>query len=233
MTWLKIDDGFHCHPKVEAVGNAAAGLYVRCLAYCSQHSTDGFVPDSIAKRYGTGTQIARVSAANLWRKVDGGYMVDDFLDFNPSAEKVQRIRKERAEAGRLGGIKSGETRRSKSEANASGLVEPRPVPSRPVPSTTTSSKGSSSSHREPDDDESVDNYEVVANHLASLKTDAAKPESRKRYLAVVRQNIDAEEGAEIRRLLELFPDAPVSALSAAVMSGDTRPLAPYARQETA
>lgn len=101
MPWFKIDDGFHSHPKVLAAGNAAMGLWSRCGSYCSDHSTDGFVPEVLAKTYGTRAEIARLVELGWWRKVEGGYTMHDFLDYNPSAEQVRAERSAAAERQRL------------------------------------------------------------------------------------------------------------------------------------
>lgn len=96
MSWVRLDDSFHTHPKVLAAGNAGAGLFVRCLTYCSSHLTDGFVPSAAAKLLGSTSDIKRCVAAGLLERVEGGWRIPDYLDFNPSADQVrQRIAKER------------------------------------------------------------------------------------------------------------------------------------------
>ena len=79
-----------------------------------------------------------------------GYLVHDFLEFNPSGAEAVERREQRSAAGRIGGLRSGETRRnaaarSRTEAGASRLLEPRPGPSpSPVPNyvgTATRSAG--------------------------------------------------------------------------------------------
>jgi hypothetical protein len=97
MTWFKVDDGFHSHPKTIAAGNAAIGLWTRCGSHCSSYTTNGFVPKNIAKAFGTPAQVQRLLEVGLWREVSGGYQMHDFLDFNPTAEKVLADRAEAAE----------------------------------------------------------------------------------------------------------------------------------------
>ena len=73
------------------------------------------------------------------RALEGdGYLIHDFLEYNPSGAASIERREQRSAAGRIGGLRSGETRRnmadrSKTQASASRLLEPRPGPSRPVP----------------------------------------------------------------------------------------------------
>lgn len=102
MPWFKIDDGFHCHPKALAAGNAAVGLWTRLGAYCSDQLTDGFVPDAIARSYGTRTELQRLIDVRMIDRGDHdaygtGYWLHDYLDFNPSADKVREERAAAAE----------------------------------------------------------------------------------------------------------------------------------------
>lgn len=50
--FVKLDVDFFSHPKVLAAGEEAAMLYLRMAAYCVQHLTDGFVPDTQVPRFG-------------------------------------------------------------------------------------------------------------------------------------------------------------------------------------
>lgn len=139
MTWFKVDDSFHSHPKVLATEPAALGLWVIAGSWSSDNLTEGFVPDHVLPRLlPDSAKLARaLVTAGLWKRMQGGYTFHDWTDFNPTAEQEKRKKQARAEAGRKGGLASGKARskpRSKPEANASpvasGLLEP---PSRPVP----------------------------------------------------------------------------------------------------
>lgn len=107
MTWFRLDDGSHDHPKVEAAGNAAWGLVCRLGAWSAQKLTDGFVPDSIVQRYGTAGQRQRAIDIGLvivgtndappdGRATPGPYGVGvwlhDFLDRNPTRAAVMADR---------------------------------------------------------------------------------------------------------------------------------------------
>jgi hypothetical protein len=41
MSWVKLDDGFDSHRKIERVSLEATGLYTRALSYCARYETDG------------------------------------------------------------------------------------------------------------------------------------------------------------------------------------------------
>jgi hypothetical protein len=73
----------------------------------------------------------RLVDAGLWEADPVGFVIHDFLKYNPSREEVLAQRAERAASGRKGGIKSGVRRRSKREANAKlneANANPVPVP---------------------------------------------------------------------------------------------------------
>lgn len=97
MSWFKLDDGFHSHPKILAAGNPAVGLFCRCGSYVSQHLTDGFIPDAVAALYGTQEEIAQLLAVELWKPTRGGYLMPDYLDYNPSKERVLAERRANTE----------------------------------------------------------------------------------------------------------------------------------------
>src|SRR6266705_2800835 len=96
MAWVRLDDGYPEHPKVDRVGPLAAWLNVCAWAYCARNLTDGFVPD------GRVDQLAAVQKprhlvellleGKLWERVPGGFLVHDFLDYNPSREQVLKER---------------------------------------------------------------------------------------------------------------------------------------------
>ena len=109
MTWARLDDSFWMHPKVMIAGNAATGVFARCLAYCGCYLTNGLVPEPIAGQIaGTDKKAleALVAVGLMQRLESGGYYIPDFLEYNRSKEEVEQARKQRADAGRKGGSKS-------------------------------------------------------------------------------------------------------------------------------
>ncbi|MBP2331262.1 hypothetical protein JOF56_011647 [Kibdelosporangium banguiense] len=167
MTWFKVDDRFYDHPKVRRLGKdraAAIGVWTLCGSWAADKETDGFVPAEVAQRYDPRERMAaRLVAVGLWHQdtVEGetGYRFHDWHIYQPSAEKAQAKRKVRQEAGRRGGIKSGQTRRSKTEANASAKPEanheaktnpePEPIEAHlPAQGTTTATHAHEREHGE-------------------------------------------------------------------------------------
>ena len=124
MSWVKIDDLFPDHPKVVALGVDAAfgiSMHVAALCYSSRHLTDGFLPGAQAVRLvllppKTAEYIVRrLVEVGMWEPVDGGYNLHDYLDFNPSRERVlaeRQAAKDRRDRRRSGDGHANDGRRS-------------------------------------------------------------------------------------------------------------------------
>lgn len=122
MPWFRVEDNFHQHPKVLRAGNAAVGLWVRCGTWSAQYLTDGFIPANIAATYGRPREIRQLVIAHLWAENDGGFLMTDYLDYNPSAEEVKLRRKVEAEIRRAGG----QSRAANATRNADGTFRKTP-----------------------------------------------------------------------------------------------------------
>lgn len=92
MTWTKLDDGFYDNPKVEAVGNEAAGAYARMLSYCGRQLTDGRVPDAKARYITKPSVLKRLVDHGFIERNGKGWVIPDYLEFNPSRKKVEQER---------------------------------------------------------------------------------------------------------------------------------------------
>jgi len=189
MTWFKVDDSFHAHPKVLATEPAALGLWVIAGAWSSAHLTDGVVPDHALSRLlpDSATLAQKLVTAGLWRRIKGGYLFHDWSDFQPSANDVKERREKRAEAGRLGGLASGKARSkpaSKDEANAQALASPivepptRPDPLKNKPSSSTAAP-------------STDSPEFT-RFWAAYPRRVGKGQARKAWTTAIKRGADVE-----------------------------------------
>lgn len=98
MSWVRLDDGFPEHPKVEKAGFKAAWLYVCGLAYSSRQLTDGIVPrERIGKLAGLPGErglAEKLVEVGLWRPHDDGYEIHDYQKHQRSRERVLKDRED-------------------------------------------------------------------------------------------------------------------------------------------
>lgn len=88
---------------IDEAGEAAELLYVRGLAFCADVLSDGFISDRQLVRFvGVGMfdapdRARRLVEVGLWERVEGGFRVRSWLDWNRSrAEITDSLAKDRA-----------------------------------------------------------------------------------------------------------------------------------------
>jgi hypothetical protein len=159
VSWAKIDDRLHSHPKVLEAGPEAMGLFLLALSWCADYLTDGFVPEIQVRRllFVCDDPLAiadKLVGAELWERADGGYQIHDYLEYNPSAEQVKaeraanakrqaewRDRKRQGQGGTM------TIRNSDSNSDSNGVTNNSPVPV-PVPVPVPKPKDSAPSAAE-------------------------------------------------------------------------------------
>ncbi|MFJ2110558.1 mucin-2 [Streptomyces sp. NPDC087850] len=118
MSWFKVDDTAHSHPKLRGAGTAAIGLWTLGGSYAAQYLTDGIVHAHFVKTNGTPAQRAKLVTAGLWhpaghdcprcpQPAKGDFFIHDYLIYNPTRAKVlgeraraaEKKRKQRSGAG--------------------------------------------------------------------------------------------------------------------------------------
>lgn len=130
MAWVKFDDRFWMHPKVMRAGNAAAWLWVASIGYCNANLTDGRIPtgalplltEATGKR--RSDLVATLVDVGLWEPCEGGWMVHDYLEFQPSSAEVMASRA--AASARVAKHRSGK----KTERIESGNAVTKALPDR-------------------------------------------------------------------------------------------------------
>ncbi|MFD7106116.1 mucin-2 [Streptomyces celluloflavus] len=153
MTWFKVDDTAHAHPKLLKAGNAALGLWVRAGAYAAQHLTEGVIPGVVAQLYGTAPQARKLVASGLWhtaghdctrcaQPAQGDYVMHDFLIYNPTRARVEDDRAKAADR----------QQRAREKAAAQRNQERNPI-------------DSSANHPRNDDESSAESDECSANQI--------------------------------------------------------------------
>ena len=129
MTWTQIDDGLNFSPQTMpgTVSNAALGLWVRLCVHTAYQlrfpAFDGAFDLTVVRSLkGNARQVAELEAAGMLEPAlaAGRWMVveaDTLMKFGGTSGS--ELKEKRAKAGHAGGVASGESRRSKREANAS------------------------------------------------------------------------------------------------------------------
>lgn len=225
MTWVKLDDGFTDHPKVVGLSDRAFRVHVRALCYCGRFSAGiGKIPLKVLKKLGASASVIReITEAHLWdisqESGDNSYYIHDFAEYHPQVDRFKK-----AEAGKQGGIASGQARRSKAEAECfekgSTVLEakrtPVPGPARPVPVLLASDEAAEAPPLSAGDAQATYIFALggeltplLADEFYQLATDYPQPdqanaairECRKRNLRPYPRHLRAV-------LLELFPAVP-------------------------
>ncbi len=155
MTWAKVDDRFHEHPKLAAAGAAAWGMWLAGIAYCNRALTDGFIPDAVAEGLGgrwrvrQGGQTWQIVArcgdaevvvdadwiavalvdAGLWHRVDGGYRIHDYGDYQPLRSEVMAAKSTLSDVRKEAGAAGGKAKASK-QAAIKALANAKQTPSK-------------------------------------------------------------------------------------------------------
>lgn len=106
MADTRIPHGFLTHPQALIAGEDATNLHLRALVWSGEHRTDGAIPavalGVLTSRRDAGELALRLVAAGLWSVTATGWQM--------VRERLSVIR---AEAGRRGGLRSGEVRAAK------------------------------------------------------------------------------------------------------------------------
>lgn len=116
MTWVRRDDKASIHRKVAPLNDACYRLWSEAIEWCSRNGTDGRIaPDELPEiKRGTPARAAVLVGRGLWHQAGqpcdsdkcppsgvDGWVIHDYLDYNPSnaqvradlAAKAERTRK--------------------------------------------------------------------------------------------------------------------------------------------
>lgn len=95
MTWFKVDDRFHSHPKVLGLSLAAAGLWVRAGSWCAAHETDGKLNRALLRTFNAPPRLAwELVAAGLWREESDGFSFKNWSEFQPTSAQIELRREQ-------------------------------------------------------------------------------------------------------------------------------------------
>jgi hypothetical protein len=119
MPWVKLTDDWYDDPKIIAAGPVCLAMWIVGISWCARNLTDGLIPDAQVRRLidwdgiawrvwngdlmGGGETVEPFTVADelvaraLWNRVDGGYVIANYLRYQPSRAKVEQERAEAAE----------------------------------------------------------------------------------------------------------------------------------------
>jgi hypothetical protein len=146
MSWFRVDDGMLDHPKwkraIRSGGDAVVHLWLALGTWCSRHLTDGMVPADMlgeiagprGKRTKERALRALLDERLLVSHIDGGVLLHDYLDYNPSRADVlaERERWARSKRKRRDGedVHAGHSRESTGSPDVPSRPPPVPSPGR-------------------------------------------------------------------------------------------------------
>jgi hypothetical protein len=125
MTWARLDDTFHHHPKLMRVDLAAVGLFALGLSYAADNLTDGHLPERWVRGRTIGdseSAVDQLVRARLWERTEDGFLIHDFGVYNLTRGQVEAQIEQR----RAAGLASAKVRGSLPERPVERVVE-RPV----------------------------------------------------------------------------------------------------------
>jgi len=104
VTWFKVDDSFHSHPKVLAASPAALGLWVVAGSWCGANLTEGHIPAHVLPRLmPKAERLAReLVRVGLWKQTETGFVFHDWTDFNPTREEAVAAKERQSSGGAIG-----------------------------------------------------------------------------------------------------------------------------------
>lgn len=108
MAFGRLHDEAAGDAKLLALSDSAFRMWACGLIYCQKNLTDGFIADHAIETFGVRAKDKQKVAdelckpqitgkAAVWRRVDGGYQVHDYLDWNDSRDTILRKRKDSRE----------------------------------------------------------------------------------------------------------------------------------------
>lgn len=139
MPWGRLDDNAAGNGKLLALSDPAFRMWACGLIYCQRNLTDGFIHDHAIESFGIraknkhkiAEELCRPQLANraaLWARVNGGYQIHDYLQWNDSREEILKNREK-------GRTRTARWRDAEAECDASQRPsqspsqEPSPLPS--------------------------------------------------------------------------------------------------------
>lgn len=150
MTWVRSEDSFPIHRKVAPLDDATYRLHSEAIHWCARNLTDGLIAadelSTVSKR-ATPARAQKLVDRVLWHPAGfecrstkcpptgpDGWVIHDYLDYQPSREKVRAEQAAKAERQRRwidahkGGSRDASHRPSRDAPEDAPPSPPRPAP---------------------------------------------------------------------------------------------------------
>lgn len=100
MPWVKLDDQFPDHPKIDGLSDGAFRLHVAGMCQSARYLTDGLVPaERIPRLIPTyrPKYLAELVDRLLWVEREGVYEIHDFTKWNKTRDWWEKQREQKAD----------------------------------------------------------------------------------------------------------------------------------------
>lgn len=186
MSWIKLDDQWMDHPKIIMAGRDARDIWLASITWCAKHLTDGEFPANLlpSLAVAAGVDVANCQGfaralldVGLWEETENGYLIHDYLEYNPSREQALATKEARKQAGRAGGVAKASKIPSKTLAKEKQNPAPSPSPSPNQDNLNNiddAAKPARPSRKKPTPEETIENQKAKAlidefTELSNLK----------------------------------------------------------------
>jgi len=93
MAYIQIDDGMAEHEKIEALSDKDFRAHFRAMCWAARRSTDGHIPaHMLGNLRMNAAQAGRLVSGGVWELNGDGWVIHDWLEFNPPRDPVERER---------------------------------------------------------------------------------------------------------------------------------------------
>jgi len=97
MAWARIDDQYAEHPKIVALSDRAFRLHTAAICLANRKLTDGHLSTTdtrvlLALTKATRKHVAELVYGGNWDTNGDGWVIRDYLQWNPDAETVKARR---------------------------------------------------------------------------------------------------------------------------------------------
>lgn len=129
MATVNVHTGIYGGAKFDELSDAAFRLWMHALCWAKEQLTDGFIPEArLVKLHPKGKRVVAELLATrvpkrepLWHRVEGGYQIHDYADWQDSADAVQSRRRKWRDA------KRGVPKLTKADSKKDSVMESAPV----------------------------------------------------------------------------------------------------------